>query len=259
MTPALYELSTAGYTVVEGALDAERTAALRADLDAMLAADEAEWGAERLESMGQHGALRNLCDAAPSFARLVSDCPVRALVEALVGADPLLHSYDGLVMLPGTGRFPWDFHTDVMPLAGLAFPADRTPGINCLFYLDDVTPENGATWIVPASHKSAVARPAPEDLAALAFQAAGRAGDALVFDARLWHCAGHNSTARPRRLIKMLFCGSWLQPQMDYARAVRPEVMARLDPRAARLLGAGVSPPDTVRELRRRLARQGPP
>ena len=251
----LYQLRTAGYTFLRGALSRSRLNALCASIDQMLAEDDAAWGAAELETIGQRGALRNLCDYGTPFQELLSDSPIYPIIDRVLDKDYVLHSYDGLVLLAGDGRFPWDFHTDFAPLAGASFPANETFGVNCLYYLDDATETNGATWLVPASHRCVLAAPAPEELAALAVQAVGCAGDALLFDARVWHCAGENRSRRSRRLIKALYCSPWLRPQMDYSRAVSSEVRSRLDARTLYLIGVGVAPPTTVRELRERLSR----
>ena len=251
---AAYELATRGFTFLRRSLAPARVMLLREAIDRMQAEDEARYGTAVLHGMGQLGALRNLCDFGVPFEELLTDSPIFPLLDALLGSDYVLHSYDGLVLLPRNGRFPWDFHTDLMPLRGVAFPAERTPGINCLYYLDEVTAANGATWIVPSSHRSLLMQPPPERLAARAIQAAGSPGDVLLFDSRLWHCAGNNTTTAPRRLIKALFCQPWLRPQMDYSRAVRAEVMDRLPIRVRHLLGVGVAPPATVEELRQSLA-----
>ncbi|HET7232104.1 MAG TPA: phytanoyl-CoA dioxygenase family protein, partial [Longimicrobium sp.] len=239
MSDHLYELRTVGFTVLRGALAPERVVALRQTIDRLLAEDDAEWGADTLAAIGQRGALRNLCESGEPFRELLSSFPAFPLLDALLGRDYILHSYDSLVLFPGDGRFPWDFHTDVSPLGGVGFPADRTPSINCLCYVDETTAVNGATWLIPGSHRSVMRDPAPEDLGVLATQAVGQAGDVLVFDARIWHCAGENRSALPRRLIKVMFCKPWLRPQMDYSRAVTPATMALLDDRVRRLLGVG--------------------
>ncbi len=255
MTDHLYQLRTAGYTFMRGALGQPRLDRLRAGIDRMLAEDDATWGAEVLERMGQRGALRNLCDDSTPFQELLASSPVYTVIDRVLSKGYVLHSYDGLVLLPGDGRFPWDFHTDFTPLVGAAFPANDSVGVNCLYYLDDATEMNGATWLVPASHRSVLNAAAPEELSALAIQAVGSAGDALLFDSRLWHCAGENRSAQPRRLIKTLYCPPWLRPQMDYSRAVRQEVRSQLDARTLQLLGVGSAPPATVKELRETLNR----
>ena len=253
MLDPIYQLQTAGYTLLKGALSLARLDVLGAALDQMMAEDDRAWGAEVLEAMGQRGALRNLCDQGGALRELLVDSPVYALLDRLLGDQYILHSYDGLVLLPEYGRYPWDFHTDVEPLRGLAFPANQTVGINCLYYIDEVTERNGGTWLVPASHRCVLTRIEPADAAALAFQAVGEAGDILLFDARLLHCAGTNKSAKPRRLIKALYCQPWLRPQMDYARAIRPEIQNQLDPRTLRVIGVGTSPPASVAALRHQL------
>jgi len=81
-----------------------------------------------------------------------------------------------------------------------------------LFYLDDFTSENGATWIVPGSHHLASALepslgPAWSNPDLDAFpsrrQLVGRAGDLVVIDARALHTSGRNSTSEPRRLLNL--------------------------------------------------------
>lgn len=255
MDSQVFQLRSAGYTVFKAALPSARVGELQVALDDMWNQDAATWGIDELEAIGQRGALRNLCDHSSAFQQLLMDSPIYPTLDCVLGQQYVLHSYDGLILFPGQGRFPWDFHTDVMPLAGIAFPANQSPAINCLYYVDDVTELNGATWLVPASHHALLGNVPLEDLSTFAFQAVGEAGDALLFDARMWHCAGENRSDRPRRLIKTLFCQPWLRPQMDYSRAVRPEVQEKLDPRARRLIGVGTTPPASLRELREMLAR----
>jgi ectoine hydroxylase-related dioxygenase (phytanoyl-CoA dioxygenase family) len=256
MLDPVYQLQTAGYTLLKGSLSASSIDGLRAALDQMMAEDDESCGAATLEAMEQRGALRNLCDRGGVLKELLADSPVYALLDQMLGDNYVLHSYDGLVLLPGYGRYPWDFHTDFEQLRGLAFPANQTVGVNCLYYIDEVTERNGGTWLVPASHHCLLTHIEPADAAALAFQAVGEAGDILLFDARLLHCAGTNESEMPRRLIKALYCPPWLRPQMDYTRAIRPEIRDQLDPRTLRIIGVGTSPPASVAALRQQLSQE---
>src|ERR1700683_50334 len=235
-----YELRTLGYTVLPGLLSQAEVAALAGRMDRLLAEDDARWGADRLTAIGQRGALRNLADRGPEFERLRAAPALHDLSTDLMGADYRLHSYDGLVLKPGTGRYPWDFHTDLLGLCGVAFPAAVTPGVNCLVAVDESGSANGATWLVPGSHRCVVTRLDPGELAERAIQPRLRRGDMLFFDARIWHCAGHNGSRRARRLIKIELVQPWLRPQLDYARSVRQHVLDRLPPGGP---GGGRGPP----------------
>lgn len=244
----LFELRTRGYSLVEGVLGADETDALRAAVDRLMAEDDQCFGASRLLAAGQRGALRNLADRGREFEHALGLPAIHQLAARLLGPGYRLHSYDALVLGPGEGRFPWDFHTDLHSLGGVAFPASLTPGLNCLLAVDAVTAANGATWVVPASHRATVTSPDVGLLAELAEQPEPAAGDVLLFDARIWHCAGHNTSGNLRRLIKIEFVQPWLQTQMDYPRAVRPEVQARLSVSARSAIGGPmpVSPQDIL-------------
>lgn len=244
-----------GYIRFPGAISLSRVTTLRNALDLALLRDREVWTEAELERMGQHGALRNLADADPAFADLLNDSPVTQLLERVMAPRWVIQAFDGLVLLPGQGRFPWDYHTDMECLLGVALPRSRAcPAVNVLVYLDDVTVENGATWIVPSSHLSTAHGFDRTQLAEISLPAIGAAGDVLVFDARLWHCAGNNCSNASRRLIKMLYCEPWIRPQMDYVRATRPEVWNTFPGEVKRLLGENATPPASVAELRARLA-----
>lgn len=249
-----YELRTRGFTYLRGTLSPEYVTSLREAVDDAQAADVAEHGRGILLAMGQYGALRNLSGLASAFAPLIDHAPVASIMDALLGAKRVLHSFDALILYPGDSRYPWDFHTDLSELDGLAFPPWQTPAVNCLYLLDPLNADNGATHLVPASHKALLVNPDPLLLAELDEQASGQSGDALIFDARLWHCAGCNTSSAPRRLIKTLFAQPWIVQQMDYSRALTPEAAASLGPRRLHLLGVDSAVPRTVAELRTRLS-----
>jgi hypothetical protein len=249
-----FGLYSRGFTILRGALSEGRVQALRAALDRALDQDVAAWGVDELKRIGQFGAIRNLSDVDPVFVELLADSPAYPVIERVMRPGFVLHSFDGLVLEPAEGRFPWDFHTDVDALVGLAAVRARVPAVNVLYYLDRVTAENGATWIVPGSHLSSWAGVGGDNAAQFALQAVGEPGDVLIFDARVSHCAGNNGTSGSRRLIKTLFCEPWMQPQMDYRRALGHGKWENLPERVRNVLGEGRTPPASAAEFRERMA-----
>jgi ectoine hydroxylase-related dioxygenase (phytanoyl-CoA dioxygenase family) len=247
MADHVAELRTTGYSVIRGVLAADEVTELGSRMDELLVEDDLAWGAERLTRTGQRGALRNLADRGEVFERLLGTQVIHDVATEIIGRRYLLHSYDGLVLQPGEGRYPWDFHTDLLDLCGVAFPEMTSPGLNCLAAVDGSNERSGATWVVSASHGLLERNIATEKLVKGAIQPALEPGDLLFFDARLWHCAGENTGQSARRLIKILLVQPWLRPQMDYARSVRPEVQARLVPVARASLGT--PPPVSVAEF----------
>jgi len=103
--------------------------------------------------------------------------------------------------------------------------------LNLLVYLDDFTEENGATWILPGSHKER-GKPNEEFFNSNAIQATGKAGDILVFDSNIWHRAGENKTGKKRRAIAITLTKSCIKQLLDLPRAlgiiIQPEPILQL-------------------------------
>jgi hypothetical protein len=131
-------------------------------------------------------------------------------------------------------------HTDE-----LLFPFDH-PGtqamINCMWAVDDFTTENGATHVVPGSHKWPKDRqPEPHEIA----QGAMAAGSVLIYFGGLLHGGGANKTTNTLRTgLVMSYCLGWLrQTENHYLAMTLPEVR-RFPKRLQRLLGYFVHEPN---------------
>jgi len=103
---------------------------------------------------------------------------------------------------------------------------------NTIWLLDDFTSENGATRLVPGSHKwgklpqrvlSDPAAPHPEEILVTA-----PAGSVVVMNTHAWHGGTANRTNRPRRALHSFYC-RYDQPQQQYQkRLLRPETQAQI-------------------------------
>jgi ectoine hydroxylase-related dioxygenase (phytanoyl-CoA dioxygenase family) len=108
---------------------------------------------------------------------------------------------------------------------------------NSVWLLDDFTPKNGATRIIPGSHRWRRLPPPglyeahPEEVLVT-----GKAGDVVVMNAHAWHGGTANHTAAPRRALHVYFT-RWDKPQQQYQKQwLSPEVQARLSPQARKIL-----------------------
>src|SRR5262245_26223575 len=113
--------------------------------------------------------------------------------------------------------------------------------------LVDFTRENGATRVVPGSHRlddrwlppaeqMAGPRPDPEELA----YAEMPAGSAVVYVGGTIHAGGANTTDVQRRGAHLSYCLGWLRTEENNYLAVPPEVAAKLPRDAQELLGYAV-------------------
>ncbi|MGQ0831644.1 MAG: phytanoyl-CoA dioxygenase family protein [Microthrixaceae bacterium] len=138
----------------------------------------------------------------------------------------------------GPGESPQGLHRDdvVYPLP---WPHQQVV-LNTMWALDDFTLDNGATVIVPGSHRTA-----PDEMpdAASAITATMPAGSVMFYVGTVWHGGGANRTDDRRLGVILEYVGSWLRAQENHVVAVPPEVMRTLDPRLQELLGYNIFPP----------------
>ncbi|HET6874670.1 MAG TPA: phytanoyl-CoA dioxygenase family protein [Acidimicrobiales bacterium] len=77
--------------------------------------------------------------------------------------------------------------------------ANITGPANAAWCVDDFTAANGATCFVPGSHRQNRPPTADDLRAAPALPMEAPAGTLVVFDSRIWHRTGNNTTADERR------------------------------------------------------------
>ena len=192
------------------------------------------------------------------FRRIVLDETILSLVRGVLGKDLLLACLTANIARPG--GVAMGLHTDQwwMPLAGdpadppvqpgsitrTSFQEGRGRGlmlsppmvVNVAFMLTDFTAENGATRIVPGSHVYA-RQPGPED-EGTDIPATGKAGDAMIFDGRLFHGTGANTTADEERIALLCtYCAPQVRCQENYTLGILPEVRRQASPELLSLLG----------------------
>ena len=113
--------------------------------------------------------------------------------------------------------------------------------INAMWAVDDFTAENGATHVVPGSHKWPLDRQAqPHEEA----QGVMKCGSVLVYLGSLQHGGGANRTNKPRTGIVHSYCLGWLRQAEPQYLAVPREIARTLPERLQRLLGYFVHEPN---------------
>lgn len=173
MTP----LERDGYMVLSGAIPRGWLGPLRAAFEAGTLASEL-WPVPRGRDW-HHSQL----DLDPTVKQV---CRLPALVEAIRTILQLpffLSQVEGREPNPGGGA--QTLHRDGDPGA--------TTYAAAMMFLDDYGPANGATCVIPGSHRN------PGATAAVTL--AGKAGDIVVFDPNVLHGATTNTSGAPRRAL----------------------------------------------------------
>lgn len=213
------QLHRDGYALLRRAIPTEWLDQLRTTFDAGVVPSH-QWPVPRQTSW-RHSLL-DLDARVQAVCRLPE---VLAAVGCLIGERFFLSQVEGREPLAGGGH--QGLHRDLS--------ADR-PGdtVNALAYFDDYGPGNGATRIIPGSHRPAPGEP-PLDVNddSRSVQLSGSAGDILVFDADLVHAGCLNPTgARRRSILICYFAEPLYASHLETAklRSIRMDTSERFDP-----------------------------
>ena len=230
----LERLERDGFTILEDVFDADHAAALLADLDRL----QRELGegpgknlfeglaTVRIYNLLAHGTLY---EAIPVHPRVL---PV---VEGVLDKGCLVSSLSSIAIGPGETAQP--IHADDMLIP---LPRPHVPLVcNTMWALTDFTEDNGATRIIPGSHRD----PRNPELGTSyegTVAAVMRRGSVLVFNGSTWHGGGANRTGERRVGIAMNYCAGWMRQQENQQLGIPRETAKHFSPRLRKLVGYGI-------------------
>jgi ectoine hydroxylase-related dioxygenase (phytanoyl-CoA dioxygenase family) len=219
LTPAEQNaLDRLGYLVLLDIIDRTWLAQLRAVVEAAL--DQGQ----------RHGQHIHLPWTDPVFDGVYTHPKVLAAVYQVLRRPFRVCGVTARAPAPGQG------------LQGLHMDFPRAPSepfrvVTALWLLDDFTANNGATRLVPGSHRMPNALPKrlqqPESRHPDQQLILARAGAVLVFNGHLWHSGTRNETDGPRRALQ----GHFRPRELTLLGEERPDLPERLSAAARYLLG----------------------
>lgn len=225
------ELEEQGYCLVPGALDPPQLEELRSTL-VQVAAEEIANGTDYVYDDGANQRVWVLLNKGRIFEGLVQNELALELVGHLLDPGFLLSNVNANIAGPG-GK-PMFLHSD-QDYVRSPFP-EYALVTNVMWFLDDFTDENGATRIVPMSHKLRHNPDYTQHYETVAVT--GPAGAAMVFHGGLWHQTGANRTVDQRRRgILTYYCRPFMRQQENFFKSLDDAVLARATPRLRQLLG----------------------
>ena len=225
----------AGYVLLENALTADEVRRLTVAVDAVYADERLAEGAPL------H--LLAFCGRNAAFLELLDHHSTLPLVLDVLGANVFMYHCHLDVHPPEADHArPWMWHQDG-GLVNRDLETEPRPrlSVKVAYFLTDVSePGRGNFVVLPGSHlRNAIARPPDDDndLPGATPVLAG-AGDAVMFDRRLWHMRSPNRSSLTRKALFYAYTYRWVRPRDDVL--VRPELLELVTPIRAKLLGAGV-------------------
>ncbi|PWV71561.1 phytanoyl-CoA dioxygenase family protein [Nocardia neocaledoniensis] len=166
----------------------------------------------------------------------IADHPrVLALLDRMFLPNYLLSMLQVINILPGEQRQM--LHTDdgFYPL-----PRPRKAlGAATIWAIDDFTAENGATDIIPGSHRLGHGTPAESERVPVVMSA----GSCVFFPGTLWHGGGANRSTAPRLAVTAQYCEPWLRPQEAFTLSTTRDTVRAVSEDIRRMLGYSIHPP----------------
>ena len=221
-----------GFTIVEQAIEPS----LIDDISGALARLERQLDARpAMNGFEGHKTVRiyNLLAYGPPFDRIPVHDSVLPIIEGILDHGCLISSLSSIAIDPGEIAQP--IHADDMVI-----PLDkphRSIVCNSMWALTDFTAANGATRLVPGTHRKqnpdyggkyeSVAAEMPK-------------GSVLVWDGSLWHGGGANATNTRRTGIAMNYCAGFIRQQENQQLGLAPELVKTYPTRLQELIGYGV-------------------
>jgi ectoine hydroxylase-related dioxygenase (phytanoyl-CoA dioxygenase family) len=228
------QLDEQGFVVLADCMGVDLLRQLRKQISDISEAEGDRAGHEfRTEAHARR--LANLVDKGEVFRRAILLPPVVECVRHVLGPQVKLSSLNARSADPN-GDVPQPLHVDMSALRD----EHGYWVCNTIWMLDDFTTENGATRVIPGSHKwgrrpqdvlEDPLAPHPEEILVL-----GGAGSIAVMNAHAWHGGTANRTAAPRLAMHAFYCRRD-KPQQQYQKELlRPDVQAGLSPELREML-----------------------
>jgi len=225
------QLNECGYLVLPDLMGTALLAEVRARVEELFAEEGDGAGAEFKQEPNARR-LANLVDKGEVFERVILTARVLACMEHVLGPDFKLSSLNVRSADPrGDCAQPW--HADSGAIAD-----ERGYWVcNSVWMLDDFTPDNGATRMLPGSQRWR-RLPPPDSYESLPGEqlVLGTAGTVVIMNAHMWHGATANLTQAPRRAMHVYYTRGDKPQQQYQKKMLRPEVQQRLSPAARRIL-----------------------
>ncbi|MCW5636875.1 MAG: phytanoyl-CoA dioxygenase family protein [Rubrivivax sp.] len=246
----LDRLHTDGYFIIPSLLPAGQVQAIRAAL--------APWLQNELPGRNDFEGYRServyaLLAKSPVFAELAAHPLVLDVCEAVLGPNFMLSACLAINTHPGETVQPLHFDDSFYHV-----PRPRPAyGVSVFWPIDEFTAENGATEIIPGSHRWGDEVPvgaafeksfmpgfvAPEEHHPGLEPAVMPAGSLMITMGTLWHRGGANRSAGSRLVITPQYCVAWGRQMESMLLAVPPEIVASYPERVQQLLGYSIHPP----------------
>ncbi len=193
----------------------------------------------------------NLLNKGDVFSEMVQHPDVAAICSHLLGSAFKLGSIAANRLLPGgPGQEPhidypyWDFHKSNEFPVGMN--SSFAMNLQATILLDDFTPENGATAYLPGSQRDLSYPNDRSRFDAGMQRMTGSAGDCVIFNGMVHHCAMPNTSAADRTGVLIEYLPKFVIQLEDQINGVDRSVIENASPLLRQLIGVDYKFPELL-------------
>ncbi len=249
LAKAIGEINDRGYTEIVNFLSSETLAEIKSALANHLGSFQ---GRNDFEGTSTER-VYTLVGREKVFQDVVEDARIMALCEEYLSPNFLLTASQAISISPG--ETPQPFHTD-----DSFYPMPRPRpmiSLSTIVAVDDFTPTNGGTQVIPGSHlwsdeklkgeyrrgSGALDQDMESRLVEQTITVEMAAGSCIVFAGTLLHRGGANNSEGTRCAFSNQYCEPWARTQENFFLAIPLEKARQMSPRVQELLGYSIHPP----------------
>jgi ectoine hydroxylase-related dioxygenase (phytanoyl-CoA dioxygenase family) len=246
----LQQLDTDGYVIIPSLLPPAQVKAIRDALAPYL--QRKKMGRNDFEGYDSERVYALLAKS-PVFGELAAHPLVLDVCEQILGPNFMLSACLAINTHPGENAQPLHYDDSFYRI-----PRPRPAyGVSAFWAIDDFTPDNGPTEIIPGSHTWGGDAPigaeshnafvngqhvAVEDHPDLQ-QVIMSSGSLMLTPGTLWHRGGANNSNGSRLAITPQSCVAWGRQMESMLLSVPPHIVAQYPERIQQLLGYSIHPP----------------
>ena len=185
-------VSGKGYVALPDLLSRKEATAAR---DSILKLAELEKQSDKLIVQGKKERLYGLIYKEEIFAKMVQDELILAIVEAIIGDDPILGGFSAHILHPGAKKM--GIHVDY-PYWAMSAPFPKNPvlELQVIWMMEDFTANNGSP-LFAAGTQNLATTPDKRKFKRIAEKITGTAGTAIISHGLCWHDTSDNKSDRP--------------------------------------------------------------
>lgn len=199
---AVEQVKAVGYAILDAGYSASELRAISEEFNRTRKRYVETHGEALLRSINELHTIRSpLTHGGDVFLRMAFNANLLDTLGKLITGKFILSQQNGVINPPQESYSQASWHRD---LPYQHFLSTTPLAINALFCVDDFTIANGATFVLPASHKTE-AFPSPGYVQRNAVQVEAKAGSFILLDCMMFHAGGFNTTDSERRAVNHLY------------------------------------------------------